>query len=444
MADFTRTQKSPIDATAWPAVAAVPMPRGGSVRTKLAEAAFARACAKAGLALEGESPDLTVERAEVFQRVAARGWTGLAEGYMAGEWSTTSSQVLVDDLVALVGAGYRPVSPRPSAIPGGRRPVGAAGELPPDLTQHFAGSVASHAQGHFGTGVPTTERTRVKSHTPGAGRGNEPSHHFMDVTDIGAPLDAHRDDLTDAQLRSVAMLLEAASTNAGTHLLEMPCSGGAVVTQAVAKRITVDTVSFDERIARGVEEQLIMAGAEGSARVDLLSSTAEIPELAHQRRGVYDAVVSMNAFEALPATEQTAYLQAAEEMLAPGGRVAVQTIVRTGAFSRAAGAALTSLRPYTWPRLNVVTVDDIGSLVDKYTGLRVTAVTTAPEHLAASLKLQRMTFDAHLRDAAADGYDVVFRRMWTWQFALREALARLGMLDLAQVTMVQRHRRGRR
>ena len=55
-----------------------------------------------------------------------------------------------------------------------------------------------------------------------------------------------------------------------------------------------------------------------------------------------------------------------------------------------------------------------------------------------------MAFDAHLRDAAADGYDVVFRRMWTWQLALREALARLEMLDLAQVTMVQRHRGGRR
>lgn len=414
------------------------------MRTRLAEAAFARACEKAGLALDGDHPALTVKRAEVFRRIAARGWTGLAEGYMAGEWSTSSSQVLADDLAALIEAGYRPVAPRVATPGGGRLPVGPAGELPPDLVQHFAGEPASLAQGHFGTGVPTTERVRVKSHTPGAGRGNEPSHHFMDVTEIGAPLDAQRGDLADAQNRSIAKVLEAASIGPGTHLLEIPCSGGAVVTQALTHRTTVDTVTFDERVAKAVEEQLILAGAEGAARVDLLSAPAEIPELAHQRRGVYDAVVSMDAFETMPASEQTAYLQAAEEMLAPGGRVAVQTTVRTGAFSRAAAAALTSLRPYAWPRSNVLSVDDIDRLVDKHTGLRVTAVTTAPDHLAASLQLQRMTFDAHLRDAAADGYDIVFRRMWTWQFALREALARLGMLDLAQVTMVQRHRRGRR
>ena len=83
-------------------------------------------------------------------------------------------------------------------------------------------------------------------------------------------------------------------------------------------------------------------------------------------------------------------------------------------------------------------------MVDQHTDLRVIAQTSAPEHLAASLRLQRITFDGKLRDAAADGYDSVFRRMWIWQFALREAFARLGMIDLAQISLARRNRRGRR
>lgn len=444
MAEISRARKSSIDAVAWPAVAVAPKAHGGALRTKWAEASFARACAKADLALEGDGAALTVQRAEVFDRIAARGWTGLAEGFMAGEWATPSSEGLVHVLERLIRVGYRPTPARVPAPEGGRLPVGAVGELPPDLVQHFDGGTSTHAQGHFGTGVPTTQRIRMKSHTPGAGRGNEPSHHFVDVTEFGAPLAAQRDDLGDAQRRSVAMLLDAAAAGPGTHLLEMPCSGGAVTAEALRRRCTPDVVTFDSSVGKALAEQLILDGAEGAARIDVLGASSEIEPLSQERHGVYDAIVSMHGFENMPDKEQVAYLVSAERMLAQGGKIAMQTVVRTDAYSRSAAAALASMTGYAWPRMNVVHAEDVARIVDKYTGLRITALTTAPEHLAASLKLQRMAFDARLRDAAADGYDIVFRRMWTWQLALREALARLEMLDLAQVTMVQRHRGGRR
>ena len=154
MADISRARKSSIDAAAWPAVAAVPRARGGALRTKIAEATFARACAKAELVLEGDDAALTVESADMFERIAARGWTGLAESYMAGEWVTSTSEGLVDALQALIGAGYRPSPARVSAPKHGRTPLGVIGELPPDLVQHFDGGTATHAHGHFGTEVP--------------------------------------------------------------------------------------------------------------------------------------------------------------------------------------------------------------------------------------------------------------------------------------------------
>ena len=97
-----------------------------------------------------------------------------------------------------------------------------------------------------------------------------------------------------------------------------------------------------------------------------------------------------------------------------------------------------------WPGLSYVSTETLARIVDRKTGLRIIAETHAPQHLATSLGLQRATFDSHLRDAAADGFDPVYRRLWVWQLALRQALAELRMIDLTQLTLTARNRRGRR
>lgn len=439
MSEFTRESRpahlKPIDADVWPGIAAVPQP--GRLRTKRAEAGFARACAAAGLSLSGDEADITVERAEVFPRIAAGGWVGLAEGYMAGEWSTTSSQQLVDALMALLRAGYRPRTPRVDAP----RPA-MAGDVPPDLVAHFSGDGMSAFQGHFATGVATTERARVKSHVRGAGRGSEPAHHFVSVTEIGTPMESERADFQDAQNRSVTMLLDAVGVAAGTHMLEYPSGGGALALAAATRGATVDAVARDARLYAALRERLIFAGSDGSVAPERV---AEGPEaLARQRRGSYDAVVNTESLETWPRRQQVRYMRSVDAMLAPSGRVALQTIVRTSVYSGSADSAAESMRAYIWPGLRYASVDEIAKDIDRNTDLRVVARTSAPEHLAASLRLQRLTFDGKVRDAAADGYDAVFRRMWVWQFALREAMARLGMIDLAQITLARRNRRGRR
>lgn len=424
-----------IDAAAWPGVAAVPQP--GRFRTRRAEASFARACAAAGIELEGDNAGVTVERAEVFQRIAAGGWVGFAESYMAGEWTTPGSQQLVDVLTALLRTGYHPRTQRVDAP----RPA-TAGDLPPELVAHFSGDGMSAFQGHFATGVATTERAQLKSHTKGAGCGSEPAHHFVDVTEFSAPLESDRDDLADAQRRSMDMLLDGIGASSGTYMLEYPSSGGALAFTAASRGATVDAVSRDARMYAAMRERLILSGTDGSVTMDRV---AEGPQaLAQQRHGVYDAVASMEALETMPPRQQRQYLRAVDGLLASGGRAGLQAIMRTDKYTRAADLAAESLRAYIWPGLHFASAEEIAKTVDRETDLRVVAQTAAPEHLAASLRLQRITFDGKLRDAAADGYDVVFRRLWTWQFALREAMARLGMIDLAQITLARRNRRGRR
>ncbi|WP_290343229.1 class I SAM-dependent methyltransferase [Corynebacterium auris] len=422
-----------VDAESWPGVVSVPSGRAAKIGARRAEARFARACAKAGIELDpAAGAQVVVERPEVFRRIWESGWVGLAEGFMAGEWSTSNSDALVEALAALIRAGYRPKT-RTALQPG------QGGDVPPALVQHYAGDGMSGFAGHFATGVPTKERVAVASHVRGAGRGADAATHFVDVTTIGAPLDAERADLGHAQARSVDMLLDAVRARPGTHLAEYPASGGAVAIAAARRGATVDTIAASDAVATAIQERVTFAGA-GGAAIRVEGDTAA----GLRRRGSYDAVVSVERLEALAPREKGPYLAALGALIHPGGRVALQSLMRTADYSAAADAALESLRAYVWPGLSFTTPTELATLVDRQTDLRVIAQSHAPEHVARSLRLQRHTFDAHLREAAADGFDAVYRRLWQWQFALREALAGLGMLDLVQVTLVPRSRRGRR
>ena len=415
-----------IDAEAWPGVASPPRVHAGTLRARRVEASFARALAKAGIVLDGENAPLAVHHEAVFGRIAAGGWIGLAEGYLAGEWTTPSSDQLVDVLAGLISSKFHPRTPSIA-------PAAGASELPPALVTHFSGDGASPFQGHFGTGVPTTQRNLVKSHVRGAGRNHVPAKLFVDVTEYADPLDAERTDLGAAQTRTMSMLLDAAHVGAGTHLLIRPAAGAALAVAASKRGATVDCLVDTEETGAHLRENLVFAGASDAVRVETSLEGA-----------AYDAVVSAEHLETLPEKAKVAYLRALDAALAPGGTAAVQTIVRTEAFTPAATGAVASLRAYVWPGFCLSTPQDIAKLTDRHTRLRIVGQSHAPTHLAQSLRLQRHTFEANARDAAADGFDAVYRRLWVWQLALREALTRQGLLDLVQLRLVPRSRGGRR
>ncbi|WP_460490664.1 class I SAM-dependent methyltransferase, partial [Corynebacterium nasicanis] len=291
--------------------------------------------------------------------------------------------------------------------------------------------------GVFASGVPTTVRTAVPNHAPGRG----PDTYFIDLQTFTEPVGVDREDLGDAQTRSVTMLLDAARVTAGTHLLEFATSGGAVAIQAAHRRATVDTLTADPAQARAVGEQLLLAGVEPSVHVSVIDSPVPGPR---DWRGSYDAIVSVEKLEVLEPADRVRQLRAFDRLLSVGGHVAMQTVTATDAMTPAARQALDVLRAYVWPGLEYPSVEEIHKLVDKESGLRIVGQAHVGSHHELSLELQRTQFEGHMREAAAAGFDIAFRRLWVYQFALREALFRLGMLDTVQFTLTHRNRQGRR
>lgn len=426
-----------IDAEAWPNIATVPSQRWATLKSRRAEAEFAKACDNAGLELELDAaggPDLKVGHDALFERIAASGWLGFAESYMAGEWTVESSAQLVKVLGKLLQVGYLPkpqgVSVRDSE----------PGELPLDLVRLYAGDGLSHVGGIFSSGVPTTIRETVESFSPKAG-GREPKSHFVDVTTVSEPTNVDRDDLGEAQRRAADWLLDATRTGAGTHLLVYPAAGMQAAIRATKRRATVDVLTSDVEQITQMREALVFAGTEDSIHVERIPDSVPSPK---QWRGHYDAIISVEKFEQLSPRERKAYIRVLDRFLTANGRAAFQSTVATETMSDAARASLQAMRAYIWPGLDYPLTMDVHRLVDKNSHLRIVSETHVGSHYIESLRQQRSFFDGHLREAAAAGFDPVFRRLWTFQFALREALMTLGMIDSVQFGLTHRNRGGRR
>lgn len=420
-----------IDANAWPAVATVPRSMLSAVRSRAAEAQFAAALNKAGLTA-AEDGDLTVRHETLFARLAAAGWTGLAESYLAGEWEADDPSAV---LAALIASGYRPRTPKTTPGPSG------VGELPPELVRLFAGDGMSAFAGVFSSAVPTTVRESVRSFVPGAGRGRQPAHHFVDVRTYAPPAHAERADLADAQRRAADLLLDAAGVRTGTHLLEYPSSGGAVAVAAASRKAAVDTLTGDVDLAAAVKERLTLAGVRDAVQTVVRDSVLTGSK---DWRAHYDAVVSVEKLETVDPRSRVEVIRGIDRMLEIGGRAAVQVTVATEKTTPAARDALRVLADYIWPGLDYPTMTQLHQLVDKKSGLRIVAQTHVGSHAELSLKFQASLFDGHRREAAAEGFDAVYRRLWDYQFALRRALYSLGMLDTVQIELTHRNRGGRR
>lgn len=426
---MTSEHLATIDAATWPGVAHVPEGNLAGVRARVAEAKFAKACNTASLTLTGDA-DLIVEHEALFYRLATSGWTGLAESYLAGEWHASDDDTLVTVLQALIGVAYRPSTPTVTPGP-------AVGELPPALVRLYSGDRMSPFQGIYSSGVPTTVRESLPSYVPGAGRGNEPGNHFVDVTRIDEPIGVNRQDLADGQRRAVEFLLDAARVGPSTHALEFPSAGGALAIAGTQRHATVDSVTTDPVLRDALVERYVLAGVADSIHLEL------VDEL-RLWRGQYDAIVSADALHTYAGSQRDEYVRSLDRLLTIGGKVAMQTVVATEKWTKTATDAVQALRAYIWPGLTIDTMEDIHRLIDRRTNLRITAQLHMGEHYALSLASQRELFLGHNREAAAEGFDVVYRRLWEYQFALREALVRLGMVDGVQLTMGHRNRGGRR
>lgn len=399
-----------IDASRWPMIAAVPGGAWLRRRARKAEAEFALACQRAGMELEGAEPDVIVNDDALFIRVADAGWLGLAESYMAGEWSAAD---LPRVLALLLVHGYNPKS-KASGLDG----VYEEGDQLALLNLISTDGISDHAP-LFTTGVPTTQRQAI--------RGPHGREHFIDDTLMGEPAIVERDDLAAGQLRAVEMLLDAGEVHGGSYVAEFPAAGGLFALAAQRRRAIVDALTSNPEHSAHLRDLFEAADVDGGAHPLLVSAPLSLEPDCRNR---YEVVGSVGQLERMDADAKQRYLRSVEQMVVPGGALVMLTTVGTEVLRT---RTLDVMRAYVAPGYEVGDMPSLHRLVEGRGRLKIESVTHIGSHAVEGLRLQRELFATRHREAAAEGFDAVYRRLWDYQMSMREALYRVGALDCVAV-----------
>lgn len=404
-----------VDPAQWPDVARVPRGPVAAVSARVAASLLGRAASS--LPLRVEYPDgSTVGAADptlptlflrqpdrMTRRVGKSGLIGFGESYMAGEWDS-------NDLVGLLTVFATSVG---ELVPRGwqwMRPIALASH-PRSQINSRAGAKSNIAQ-HYDL-------------------SNDLFAAFLDetMTYSSALFDAQTpvwSDLAGAQHRKLDRLLDAANVGPGSRVLEIGTGWGELCIRAAARGAVVRSVTLSVEQQRLAQERVAAAGLADRVTIEICDY--------RDVEGRYDAVVSVEMIEAVGYDYWPTYFRALDQLVTPGGRVAIQAIMMPHARMLASRQTHTWIQKYIFPGGLLPSNQAILNITERETRLRTVEMVSLRRHYAETLRLWRERFVENSATVTALGFDDVFRRMWELYLAYSEAGFRSGYLDVCQWT----------
>jgi cyclopropane-fatty-acyl-phospholipid synthase len=357
------------------------------------------------------TPEIEIVAPErFFARLGRSPMIGIGESYMAGEWRPGAHTDLADvltpfaerltDLIRPVFYRLRHVVLPRGLNPhntkaGARQNIAAHYDLSNDMFATFLDRSLSYSSALFGSLDPP----------PGP------------------------DDLEAAQLRKVDAVLDSAGVRAGTRLLEIGTGWGTLAIRAAQRGARVTTLTLSAEQAALARERVEAAGVAGRVDVALRDY--------RDQTGAFDAVVSVEMIEAVGQEYWPTYFAKIDQLLAPGGRAAIQAILLDHDRMLATRDTYTWIHKYIFPGGMLPSARAIEQVARDHTTLRVSAVAAMGQHYAHTLRLWRSRFLASWPQVSALGFDDTFRRMWEFYLAYCEAGFRAGYLDVAQIGLAR-------
>ena len=391
-----------------------PTPRA-PVRSKIARALFERSLARLEhlevvgpgdriLRADPGAPRMEITSERFFDRLALGGKIGFGEAYMAGDWRA-------DDLHAVLLAFATRLS---SLVP-----------VPLQRLRRV-----------YEPRMPAAERN-----TEAGARRNIHRHYdlsndlfalFLDPTmTYSCAIFEPGDSLAEAQLRKYRAIAELARLEPHHHVLEIGTGWGGMAIHAASEigcRVTTITISEQQQAL--ALQRVHEAGV--ADRVEVLLRDYRALE------GRFDRIVSIEMFEALGEEYWPVFFAACDGLLAPGGRMALQTITMPDARYRASRRSYTWIHKYIFPGGLIPSEQAIDAAMGRASRLQTVDRRQIGRHYGPTLRAWRERFLARWDDARALGFDERFRRMWEFYLAYCEAGFRTEELGDVQLALERR------
>jgi cyclopropane-fatty-acyl-phospholipid synthase len=227
--------------------------------------------------------------------------------------------------------------------------------------------------------------------------------------------------LADAQAAKYQRVIDTLGLRAGMEVLEIGCGWGGFALHAARQGIRVRALTISQaQYALAVER--VEAAAQGE-RVNI--------ELCDYRDAVgqYDAIVSIEMFEAVGEAFWPDYFATLERCLKPGARALIQSITIADDLFEHYRASSDFIRETIFPGGMLPSPAQF-NVAARRAGLDARATLAFGRDYAQTLRLWRASFEAQLEAVRALGFDEAFIRVWRLYFAYCEAAFDEGRTDV--------------
>ncbi len=445
-----------VDPARWPDVAAVP---GDAGRTVIVRLLLAMAAGRLGIGVRRPgggrrldpaagtpgtpgtpaTPGMILHRpADFYRRVGAAGLIGFGESYMAGDWDS-------DDLAGLLTllAGRmdrlvprwaqwlrrayvaRPPRHWDADVDGARRNVHQHYDLSNEMFALFLDETMTYSSALFEPAPYEPDLFEPDLFDAG------PGGPVAMAAGPGAADQAERaaGALAAGQRRKIDRILDIAGVGAGSRVLEIGTGWGELAIRAAGRGARVRTITVSEQQQALARQRVAAAGLADRVCVDLLDY--------REVTGRYDAIVSVEMLEAVSERYWPEYFAALDRLLAPGGRIGLQSITMAHHRMRATRSTKTWILKYIFPGGQIPSVTAIEQNLRQHTTLQITGRRDFGPDYARTLRIWRDRFAAASGDLEALGFDAVFGRMWELYLAYSEAGFRSGYLQVSQFALAR-------
>lgn len=353
---------------------------------------------------EGSAPGpegrIIVREVEFFSRMARDGELGFAEMYMDGWWETPDLQSLMDAILlnnenvarsfpgAMFVRAYERLRHwlRANTRRGARRNISYHYDLGNDFYARWLDPTMTYSSGLF------------------TGQG---------------------ETLAQAQSNKYAAICDRAGVVPGAHLLEIGCGWGGLAEYAIRERgarVTGLTISQEQHDF--AKRRLFEAGL--AERADIVMRDYR------DERGTYDAIASIEMFEAVGEQYWPVYFETVRERLHPGGQAAFQIITIADKLFASYRKGTDFIQKYIFPGGMLPSPGAFRNAC-RDAGLDVMGSMEFGASYSRTLREWHCSFNRGWRDIAALGFDLRFARMWNFYLTSCAACFAAGTTDVTQV-----------
>jgi cyclopropane-fatty-acyl-phospholipid synthase len=352
----------------------------------------------------GITATLDVRDARVAGAVLARGDVGFGEAYMRGMWDTPDLVALLTLLAAnqpaLAGAFY------------GRAWVRALLRLRHAVRGNTRRQAKRNIVAHYDL-------------------GNDFYASWLDptMTYSSALFDADAGrTLAQAQQAKYDRVLGELRLSSPSRILEIGCGWGGFAQTAARAGHRVTGISLSAAQTAYARERMAVASLADRVDVQIVDY--------RDVRGAYDAVASIEMFEAVGERYWPAYFRAIRDALMPGGRACIQAItIAEDRFERYRTQS-DFIQQYIFPGGMLASRSRLVAEAGKQ-GLTLLDVHAFGQDYAQTLVRWLASFDAATPALRAQGFEDAFVRCWRFYLAYCAAGFATATTDVAQYTFVR-------